>query len=120
MQLFVCVVCTLLENHGKVARGLAMARGGREAGKIYEEQLKVWYSAPAFAAFRTSIVFLFVFSVPSFAVSLAFLCLLRFPSPSSYLCFLIFAVTGAGENGKVTIISGNEREGYYNKRQLKH
>ncbi len=29
-QLFVCVVCTLMENHGKVARGLAQARSGRD------------------------------------------------------------------------------------------
>ena len=42
VQLFVCVVCTLLEQEGKVARGLAIARVG-EAGAKYEEQLRGWY-----------------------------------------------------------------------------
>ena len=44
VQLFVCVVCTLLEQEGKVARGLAMARASDAASSYeYEEQLKSWY-----------------------------------------------------------------------------
>lgn len=93
VQLFVCVVCTLLEQEGKVARGLAIARVG-EAGAKYEEQLRGWYGKKEFAAFRTHIIWLFVFGVPCFAVSLAFLCLLKFPMEVGCLCFLGFAFAG--------------------------
>ncbi|GMH63833.1 hypothetical protein TrRE_jg6605, partial [Triparma retinervis] len=47
LQLFVCVVCTLLENHGKVARGLSLARSSSSSplsAAAYEEQLEAWYS----------------------------------------------------------------------------
>ena len=44
--------------------------------------------------FRTHIIWLFVFGVPCFAVSLAFLCLLKFPVEVGIACFICFGFAG--------------------------
>jgi len=42
MQLFVCILCTTLEQQGKVARGLSMARKNHKLKHIYDDQLHAW------------------------------------------------------------------------------
>jgi hypothetical protein len=80
IQMFVCVCCTVIEQQGKVARGLCLARSQSQQGG-YEEALRRWYSRPAFASFRTRIIFLFVISTPLFCVSLSLLSILTIPYP---------------------------------------
>jgi hypothetical protein len=94
MQLFVCILCTTLEQQGKVARGLSMARKNHGAKHRYDEQLHDWYTNPAFARFRTEIIHLFLLSTPLFAFSLSLLCLLTITAPHAYIPAFVFAAMG--------------------------
>ena len=73
-----------------------MARGSDAASSYeYEEQLKGWYGKQEFAVFRTQIIWAFVFGVPCFAFSLAFLCLLKINQIGvAAACFCCFAFVG--------------------------
>ena len=91
-NLYVCGICTILEQEGRIAAALAHAKPDTAA---YEAQLKEWYSAPPFAGFRTRVFWVFAFGVPGFALSIALFCLLKLPGAVGMVACVAVALFGA-------------------------
>ena len=79
ISLFTCICGAILEQEGRVARGLALSKSGRER-QLFEEDLHAWYNdIPAFVVFRTRVFWAFAFNIALFMFSLALLCMIKMP-----------------------------------------
>ena len=83
----------ILEQEGRIARGLALAKDGEDR-HLFEDDLDHWYNRiPSFVTFRTHLFWLFACNLGLFMVSLSLLCLLKMPLLAGIAGALIMAST---------------------------
>ena len=92
LNMFVCGVCTLLEQQGRIAAALAHTK---QDARAYEKQLRGWYEQPAFAAVRSKIFWVYALGVPCCALSIALYCLIKLPGLAGKLSCALILVFGA-------------------------
>lgn len=93
ISLFTCICGAILEQEGRIARGLALAKHGEER-HVFEDDLDHWYNrVPSFVSFRTHLFWLFASNLGLFMVSLSLLCLLKMPLGAGVAGALIMAAT---------------------------
>lgn len=75
MALFVTIVCSLCEQQGRVARSFAVLRSHEPE---FEDTVHEWWKS--FAQIRTNAVFVFIYSIPVFFISMACISLIKLPT----------------------------------------
>lgn len=93
LYFFVCVICAILEQEGRIASALAGGKTGEEV-EIFEGKIRDWYKTPVFAKFRTRLLWSFIFGVPFFTTSVGLLCVLKMPVGPGSVCCSIFIFLG--------------------------
>ncbi|CAD7934636.1 unnamed protein product [Amoebophrya sp. A120] len=95
LSLYTSVCCAILEQQGRIAKALAVARGENTVARVkYEQQLEKWYGEDSFRTWRTQLVWVFMYGSPSFAVSIGLMCVIKMPLVQGLICFAVFAVLG--------------------------
>eukprot|EP00391_Amoebophrya_sp_Ameob2_P006501 CAMPEP_0178993582 /NCGR_PEP_ID=MMETSP0795-20121207/6783_1 /TAXON_ID=88552 /ORGANISM="Amoebophrya sp., Strain Ameob2" /LENGTH=372 /DNA_ID=CAMNT_0020685657 /DNA_START=57 /DNA_END=1175 /DNA_ORIENTATION=+ len=95
LSLYTSICCAILEQQGRIAKALAVARGEHTmAREKYEKALEEWYGEFKFRTWRTNLVWMFMYGSPSFALSIGLMCLIKMPRLQGYLCLCVFAGLG--------------------------
>ena len=92
LNMYVCGVCTLLEQQGRIAAALAHTKINARA---YEGQMRAWYEKPAFASLRSKIFWVYALGVPCCAVSIALYCFIKLPGVAGKVSCILILVFGA-------------------------
>jgi hypothetical protein len=98
-NIFVAIICSMSEQEGEIAQAMSLLRESRS----FDLQLEKWWQK--FSPLRTQSVWIFYFSVPLLFTAVAFLSLIKWPVPFSYLVAGLFLLFGALTTQKIFWLS---------------
>jgi len=104
MALFVTIVCSLCEQEGRIARSFSVLRNFEPD---FEDTVHEWWKS--FAPVRTHAVFLFIYTIPFFFLSMACIALIKLPLGPCLVALAVFALAGSVVFQKIILINENFR-----------
>jgi len=104
MALSVTIVCSLCEQEGRIARSFAVLRSFEPD---FEDTVYEWWKS--FAPVRTHVVFLFIYTIPFFFMSMACIALIKLPLGPCLVALVAFALAGSVVFRQIVSINENFR-----------